>query len=69
MFVLRPDIIIEGDENSKMPKVMKFESAYTEEDLIIEIPEVAEDDNDDEVVDNTTESTKVDNSMDWLNSL
>ena len=69
MFVLRPDIVMEGDENSKMPKVMKFESAYTEEDLIIEIPEVAEDDKDDEVVDNTTESTKVDNSMDWLNSL
>lgn len=69
MFVLRPDIVMEGNENSKMPKVMKFESAYTEEDLIIEIPEVAEDDNDDEVVDNTTESTKVDNSMDWLNSL
>ena len=64
MYLTMPVISMVGEGKDKMPQVMKFEMAYTEEDLFFEIAE--EEDADVEVEDNTT-SVNTDSSMDWLN--
>ena len=66
MYITKPDFIMEGDEGNKQPKIMKFENAYTEEDLIFEIAQ-AEDDT--EVSESNVTSQSSSSDMDWLKNL
>lgn len=67
MYITKPDFIMEGDEGSKQPKIMKFENAYTEEDLIFEIAQAEE--NDTEVSESNVTSQSSSSDMDWLKNL
>lgn len=66
MVLCKPMVRLMGEE--KTPVLQKFEEQYNEDDLVLDYlyeeanePEQAED--------GETESTEVDNSMDWLNNL
>ena len=68
MLLRKPMVKLEGDD--KTPVLQVFTDKYKEDELVLDYLYQNQDDSDDEdVEDDNTESTDVDNSMDWLNNL
>lgn len=69
MVLIKPLILMQGEEGDKIPIIQKFEKKYTEEDLILDF--MYEDEKEDEVETDEDGFMKVDDEtdMDWLNNL
>lgn len=68
--IKKPVIIMKGDEDNKVPVILKTEERYTEEDLILDFMINNEEDEDDSVVEEgEVEVTSDDVDEDWLNDL
>ncbi|HHT97499.1 MAG TPA: hypothetical protein GXZ90_06365, partial [Clostridiales bacterium] len=69
MVLIKPLILMQGEEGDKIPIIQKFEKKYTEEDLILDF--MYEDEKEDEIETDEDGYIKVDDEtdMDWLNNL
>lgn len=61
MVLSKPEIKMEGEGDNKIPRIMRFEEAYSEDELNIVLPESSSDED--------VESEATSNDMDWLNNL
>lgn len=75
MVLRKPLIRLVGEDGQKAPVIQVFPDTYTEEDLMLDIPDALEEadeltdtDSTDDATE-TEESATTDGSMDWLNSL
>ena len=67
MVILRPEIGKSSDDDNVVSKLMRFESAYTEDELIFDIPS-NEEDSVDETTTTSNDATNGD-ELDWLKNL
>ena len=67
MVLKKPQIKMVGDDDNKVPVIQKFESRYTEDDLLLDY--LFEKVDDDEVLPFDTDDNSGDDSMDWLANL
>ena len=67
MVILRPEIGKSSDDDNVVSKLMRFESAYTEDELVFDIPS-NEEDSVDETTTTSNDATNGD-ELDWLKSL
>lgn len=68
MYIIKPEIIQEGEEGNKVSRINKIEDVYSEDDLIFDIADTMSDEDIDKMVDDAITSS-TDNTMDWLNSI
>ena len=66
MLLTRPVIKLVGEDGSKIPQIQKFDSMYSEDDLVLDYLIEADDDEEvDEVEDSETDTTEQDEEIDY----